>query len=219
MALKAKNVKFKAQIVSPSARQITPLALWTLTAEPFVIVILDIKVKDVNNVPMIKYAKMEVTVLKMFMANFGANAHRVRKNKITRKNFFFQNVQKLIYFSRKKYLFLHQDLLVRGAILIFVIMLNVKMVGLVFLHLMVPNANVLRTSKALFAKTMPAKDIVNMVERLMGNCNHRGTINVIVIVLLALLDCIAKKIRVLPFNVSMEAIVPSSEAVKYAIAH
>ena len=209
MALKAKNVKFKAQIVSPSARQITPLALWTLTAEPFVIVILDIKVKDVNNVPMIKYAKMEVTVLKtMIMANFGANAHQVRKNKITRKKNFF-NVQKLIYFSRKKYLFLHQDLLVRGAILIFVIMLNVKMVGLVFLRLMVPNVNVLRTSKALFAKTMPAKDIVNMVERLMGNCNHRGTINVIVIVLLVLLDCIAKKIRVLPFNVSMEAIVPS----------
>lgn len=178
MALKAKNVKFKAQIVSPSARQITPLALWTLTAEPFVIVILDIKVKDVNNVPMTKYAKMEVTVLKtMIMANFGANAH--------------------------------QDLLVRGAILIFVIMLNVKMVGLVFLHLMVPNANVLRTSKALFAKTMPAKDIVNMVELPMGNCNHRGTINVIVIVLLVLLDCVAKKIHVLPFNVSMEAIVPS----------
>ena len=211
MALKAKNVKFKAQIVSPSARQITPLALWTLTAEPFVIVILDIKVKDVNNVPMTKYAKMEVTVLKtMIMANFGANAHRVRKNKISRKKpHFFLNVQKLIYFSRKKYLFLHQDLLVRGAILIFVIMLNVKMVGLVFLRLMVPNVNVLRTSKALFAKTMPAKDIVNMVERLMGNCNHRGTINVIVIVLLVLLDCIAKKIRVLPFNVSMEAIVPS----------
>ena len=219
MALKAKNVKFKAQIVSPSARQITPLALWTLTAEPFVIVILDIKVKDVNNVPMIKYAKMEVTVLKtMIMANFGANAHRVRKNKISRKDFFFK-VQKLIYFSRKKYLFLHQDLLVRGAILIFVIMLNVKMVGLVFLRLMVPNVNVLRTSKALFAKTMPAKDIVNMVELPMGNCNHRGTINVIVIVLLVLLDCVAKKIHVLPFNVSMEAIVPSSEAVKYAIAH
>ena len=208
MALKAKNVKFKAQIVSPSARQITPLALWTLTAEPFVIVILDIKVKDVNNVPMIKCAKMEVTVKKTFMANFGANAHRVRKNKISRKNFLL-NVQKLIYFSRKKYLFLHQDLLVRGAILIFVIMLNVKMVGLVFLRLMVPNVNVLRTSKALFAKTMPAKDIVNMVELPMGNCNHRGTINVIVIVLLVLLDCIAKKIRVLPFNVSMEAIVPS----------
>ena len=90
MALKAKNVKFKAQIVSPSARQITPLALWTLTAEPFVIVILDIKVKDVNNVPMIKYAKMEVTVLKtMIMANFGANAHQVRKNKIARKKIFF----------------------------------------------------------------------------------------------------------------------------------
>ena len=152
------------------------------------------------------------------MANFGANAHQVRQNKITRKNFFL-NVQKLIYFSRKKYLFLHQDLLVRGAILIFVIMLNVKMVGLVFLRLMVPNANVLRTSKALFAKTMPAKDIVNMVELPMGNCNHRGTINVIVIVLLVLLDCVAKKIRVLPFNASMEAIVPSSEAVKYVIAH
>ena len=143
-----------------------------------------------------------------------------KEQNYTKKNyFFFLNVQKLIYFSRKKYLFLHQDLLVRGAILIFVIMLNVKMVGLVFLHLMVPNANVLRTSKALFAKTMPAKDIVNMVELPMGNCNHRDTINVIVIVLLVLLDCIAKKIHVLPFNVSMEAIVPSSEAVKYAIAH
>ena len=73
-------MRFKAQIASRNARQITPLALW-LTAEPFVIVILDIKVKDVINVLMIKYAKMEVTALKiMIMDNFGANARQVRKN-------------------------------------------------------------------------------------------------------------------------------------------
>jgi hypothetical protein len=185
--LKAKNVKFKAQIASPNARQITPPALW-LTAELFVIVIPDIKVKDVINVPMIKYAKMEVTALKiMIMANFGVNAR--------------------------------QDLLVRGATLIFVIMFNVKTVELVFLHLMVHNANVLRTSKAIYVKTMPAKTIAYMGELPMGNYNPRDTINVIVTVLLVLLDCVAKKIHALPFNASMEAIVPSSEAVKYVIAH
>ena len=184
--MKAKNVKFKAQIASPSARQITPLALWS-TAKPFVIVILDIKVKDAINVPMIKFAKMQVTALKIFMANFGANAR--------------------------------QDLLVRGAILIFVIMFNVKMVGPVFLHPMVHNANVLQTSKAIFVKIMPAKAIAYMAELPMGNYNPQDTINVIVIVLQALPDCVAKKIRVLPFNASMEAIVPSSEAVKYVIAH
>ena len=98
-------------------------------------------------------------------------------------------------------------------------MFNVKTVGPVSLHLMGHNVNVLRTSKAIYVKTMPAKTIAYMAELPMGNYNPRDTINVIVTVLLVLLDCVAKKIRVLPFNVSMEAIVPSSEAVKYAIAH